>query len=325
MKKEVKIGLFTITMIIVAWAGIRFLSGTDLLSSDNYYYAHYDQINGVQKSSVIYIRGVKVGTVTKVSLDATHSGGVVIELSVASKYNIPTNSEAKIFSSSIMGPKAVEIILGDEKHYLESGDIITSTPNLDLLGIASSELSTLKEELDKMTSELTSTLTNINTLLESNTEHISGLLTNLEGLTYNLNTLVVNNEPNITQTIEGFAELSQTLGENSTQIDSIIMNINTITTNLNDANVGTTLSTSLVELTTLLEKINNEEGSIGKMIGGNEFYNNLTSASAGLDSLFSDMKMYPNRYIHFSVFGRDIEKLNKKAERQAAKEARKAK
>ena len=44
MKREVKIGIFGVTMIIAAWAGIRFLKGFDIFSRNSVYYAAYDQI-----------------------------------------------------------------------------------------------------------------------------------------------------------------------------------------------------------------------------------------------------------------------------------------
>ena len=51
MKREVKIGIFAVAMIGVAWAGIRFLKGFDIFSRNVEYYAAYDQINGVQNAS----------------------------------------------------------------------------------------------------------------------------------------------------------------------------------------------------------------------------------------------------------------------------------
>ena len=39
MKREVKIGIFAVAMIGVAWAGIRFLKGFDIFSRNVEYYA----------------------------------------------------------------------------------------------------------------------------------------------------------------------------------------------------------------------------------------------------------------------------------------------
>ena len=57
MKKEVKIGMFAVAMILCAWGGIRFLSGVDIFSRNVDYYAVYDQVNGVQGASPVMMRG----------------------------------------------------------------------------------------------------------------------------------------------------------------------------------------------------------------------------------------------------------------------------
>ena len=45
MKREVKIGIFAVAMIGVAWAGIRFLKGFDIFSRNVEYYAAYDPVS----------------------------------------------------------------------------------------------------------------------------------------------------------------------------------------------------------------------------------------------------------------------------------------
>ena len=106
MKREVKIGIFGVTMIIAAWAGIRFLSRNSV------YYAAYDQINGVQAASPIMMKGVKIGTVTGISFDPQRSDNVVLQFTIKRQYHIPTDSEAKIYSNGLMGGKAIEINYG---------------------------------------------------------------------------------------------------------------------------------------------------------------------------------------------------------------------
>ena len=64
MKREAKIGIFAVVMILAAWAGIRFLKGFDIFGRNTVYYAAYDQVNGVQSASSVMMQGVKIGTVT---------------------------------------------------------------------------------------------------------------------------------------------------------------------------------------------------------------------------------------------------------------------
>ena len=123
MRREVKIGIFAVLMIGALWAGIRFLKGFDIFSRNAVYYAAYDQVDGVQNASPILIRGVKVGAVTDISFDPSIGNEVVLQLTIQRKYRIPSNSEARIYSNSIMGAKAIEIALGDAGTYLQSQGI----------------------------------------------------------------------------------------------------------------------------------------------------------------------------------------------------------
>ena len=64
MKREVKIGMFAVAMLLLAWAGIRFLSGLDIFSRNTEYVAVYDQVNGVREASAVMMKGVKIGSVS---------------------------------------------------------------------------------------------------------------------------------------------------------------------------------------------------------------------------------------------------------------------
>ena len=100
IKKEVKIGLFAIIVIVVAWWGIKWLKGSNLLSRENTYYAFYEDVAGLQVSSRVWIRGVEVGNVSQIEL----SGDIVkVSISVKRKYAdlITENSTAVIGESGL--------------------------------------------------------------------------------------------------------------------------------------------------------------------------------------------------------------------------------
>ncbi len=321
MKKEVKIGIFTILMILAAWGGVRFLSGIDLFSSDNEYYASYDQIDGVQSASPIFIKGVKVGSVSEVVLNPTYDADVILRFRINGDIKIPKNSEARIYNSSMMGPMAIDLILGDSNEFLSEGDEINSSRDKGLLDTASSELGFLKDRIDNITSELTTTLENLNYLLEGNTKNITNTLANMDALSANLNILVEKNQESLTTMVGGFSKLSETMGDRAPQIDSIIRNINALTADLSEAQVGSSLTESLDQINTLMAQLNNTEGSLGKILNDEKLYLNLTSATGNLDSLLYDFKENPARYINVSVFGRSAYKQEIKADKKFVKDA----
>ena len=186
MKREVKIGIFAVVMIVAAWAGIRFLQGLDIFSRNAVYYAVYDQVSGIQAASPIMLKGVKVGTVTGISFDPRRSDNVVLQFTIKRQYRIPTDSEAKIFSDGFMGGKAIEIVYGKASEYLEKGDTLRSVRGLDLMDMAGSELEFFKQKISQVTADLSRTLNNLNLLMESNTQSINGTLRHLDAMTGDL-------------------------------------------------------------------------------------------------------------------------------------------
>ena len=324
MKREVKIGIFAVAMIGLAWAGIRFLSGFDIFGRNSDYYAAYDQINGVQNASPIIMKGVKIGSVTGISFDPAHSDKVVLHLTIQRRYRIPEDSEAKIFSNGLMGNKAIEIIYGTSAEYLRSGDTLRSGRDRDLMDVAGSELEFFKQHFSKIATELTTTLENLNGLLERNAGNIDGTLIHLNELSGDMASVLGSQKANLQQSIEHLAEFATMLGENSQRVDSIIGNLNQFSAQLTDEQLIARLGTAIDELSALVASIDHGDGTMARLMNDPALYESVNGAVENLSELLADMKQYPGRYVHLSVFGRNPEKMKAKADRRAAKAAEKA-
>lgn len=324
MKREVKIGAFAVAMLIAAWAGIRFLKGFDIFSRNAVYYASYDQVNGLETASPIMLRGVKIGTVTDISFDPQRSENVVLQFTVNRRFRIPTDSEAKIFSNGLMGGKAIEIIYGSSDSYLEKGDTLRSLRERDLMDVAGSELDYFKQELSRVVNDLTRTLGNVNRLLEANATNVDGTLQHLNALSGDMAEIVRTEKRHMQQAVEGLVRFSTMLGENAPRVDSIVGSLNRISSELADAEFAARLSEAVASMNALLSEAQSGGGTLGKLLSDPALYDSLTVASGNLASLLSDLERYPGRYVHFSLFGRDPEKMQAKAERKAAKAAERA-
>ena len=324
MKREAKIGLFAVLMIGAAWAGIRFLSGIDIFSRNRVYYAVYDRIDGVQSASPVMMRGVKIGTVTGVSFDPARSGSVVLQFTIKRSYRIPTDSEAKIFSDGFLGNKAIEITYGTASSYLEKGDTLRSGRDLGLMDMAGSELEFFKQKFSQVVGDLSRTLGTINTLLEDNTSEISGTLSNLNALTGDMRGLLAAERGNLESAVENLAVFSQTLGANAGRVDSIVGNLNSFTAQLAEEQLARKLGQAADDLTSLLARIERGDGTVGRLMTDPQLYESLNEATGNLAVLLEDLKKYPARYVHFSLFGRDPEKMKERAEKRAAKKAARA-
>ncbi|MDE6374459.1 MAG: MlaD family protein [Alistipes sp.] len=324
MKREAKIGLFAVAMICAAWAGIRFLKGFDIFGRHVEYYAVYDQVGGVQASSPIMVKGVKIGTVSAIMLDPARSDQVVLQLTVKREYRIPTDSEAKIVSNSLMGSKAVEIDFGEATTYFEKGDTIRSGRDRDLMDMAGSELDFVKQKISQVTTDLSRTLNNLSELLEANEANIAGTLGNLNALTGDLSDVMASEKDNLKRTLDNLAEFSEVLGSNAGRVDSLVGSLNRVAATLEEEEFARKLTETVGTLDALMRKIDAGDGTLGKLMNDPALYDSLTVASGNLSLLLADLKAYPARYVHLSLFGRDPEKMKERAERRAAKAAAKA-
>lgn len=327
MKKEVKVGLFAVLMLLIGWAVIRVLKGADLFGNTNTYYVYYEQVGGIQEASQVMLFGVKVGTVTDVSLNEDPTKGVQLTLTVDDRYNLPVDSKAKIFNNGLMGGKAVEIVYGNSSEILPDEGTLQPEVSVDLMEMASSEMEGLLAKVTAIMDNLTQTLEGINALMAQNTESITSIVSNVDGVTGNVNAMLAKERTHLEEALSSLSKFSKSLGDNADEVDTIIGNMNKFSSDLASSNLVAEVEGVLSQLNAVMETINKEEGSAGKLLHDAELYNNLTQASDNLSLLLEDLKQNPKRYINVSVFGSDpykkVEKAKAKAELKAIKEAQK--
>lgn len=304
MKKEIKIGLFALLMLACLYWGFNFLKGKDIFNRSHIYYASYEQVNGIQPSAPVIIKGVKVGMVSKIDYNPAESDLVVLTLNVRSKYEVPDNSVAKVFTNGFVGGKAVEITLGNSPTLLRSGEQIRTTMDKDFLEVAGSELEYFRQKLGTVVNELTLTLAQVNTLLAENGESFHRTLDNLASVTASLDRAI---EPaEISGIVSDIHALTGTLKDNSDNFDRIIGNVEQLTDSLRQAQVATlvnNMSSTLGQVNTALDKINAGDGTLGLLLNDGALYDSLTTATSNLSLLLEDLKAHPKRYVHFSLFG----------------------
>lgn len=321
MKREARIGLFAVIVMLAGWATVRFLKGAEIFSSSNKYYAYYDQVGGIQTASHVMIHGVKVGSVTGVRLDDDPSKGVEVEISVNKRYRIPADSKARIFTDGLMGGKAVDIVMGGSSEYVPKNGTIASEVGTDLFDMAGSELAFLKDKVTAVADGLTATLNGINALLSENTAGINSIVANVDGLTGSVNDMLVKEKTHLEDALSSLSRFSKSLGDNAEKIDTIVGNMSRFSSQLADADLVGTVESTVNSLNAVLASVNDESGSVGKLLNDPELYDNLASASENLSALLADLKENPKRYVHFSVFGNDPSRKTRKAVDKEAKRA----
>ena len=314
MKSEVKIGLVGLIAILILIWGINFLKGNNIFGDSNNYYAIYSNIDGLESSSPVWINGLTVGNVSEIYFHPSNTGDIIVEFTLNDDIRFPINTVAKIYNSDIMGTKAVQLIYGNSNSYASIGDTLFSDVEDGLKEEVNKQVLPLKNKAEELISSIDSVMTVITTVLDKDArESLSGSLRSLnrtfstmELAMVKLDSVIYKNDTRVSNILLNVESITTNLHNNNEQISNVIRNFESISDSLAKSNIKNTiynLDNSLSKFDKILQKIDNGEGTIGLLLNDKEMYNNLTSASKQLDLLIEDMKKYPKRYVTFSLLG----------------------
>lgn len=294
LTKEIKIALVAIVGILVMYFGINFLKGMNLFSTNNTYFITFDDIQGLGASTPIYADGYKVGTVDGLEYDYKENGPIKVKVDINKDLRIPQGSKAEIVKD-LMGNLQVNLLLANNpRERVEPGGIIPGAVNGGMMDKAAN----LIPVVEKMLPKLDSILTSVNALLAdpalaASLHNVETITSNLTVSTRELNTLMAG----LNKQVPGMVR----------KANGVLDNTNRLTANLASLDVQGTLNKvnqTLESAHQFTEKLNSNQGSLGLLMNDTKLYDNLTSTMSHADSLVIDLKAHPKRYVHFSVFGR---------------------
>ena len=108
--KEVRIGIAGIVALCVLIYGINWLKGIHMFQPSSYFYAKFENVNGLTKSSPVFADGVRVGIVRDIYYDYAKPGNVIVEVELDTELRIPKGSSAELVSE-LMGGVRMNILL----------------------------------------------------------------------------------------------------------------------------------------------------------------------------------------------------------------------
>jgi phospholipid/cholesterol/gamma-HCH transport system substrate-binding protein len=320
ISKEFKIGIVVICSIAAFVWGLNFLKGSNLFSHKYFLYAVYPKIDNLIPANPVLINGYKIGQVNKISL--FQQGGknkVLVKFILTEDLQIPKGSIAKAISSDLLGSKAVEIIYSNETEFVKNGDTLIAGTEEGFKESLDKRIAPIQAKAENLIISMDSVMNVVSLILNSKTrenidksfESVRKAISTLEKTAYKLDDLIGSEKTKISNVMTNLNQITTNLNKNGERIDHIISNINNMTDSLAKAQLKDAINNadkSMKELNSLLAKINEGQGTIGKLAKNDSLYNNLNKSSEDLDKLLKDLRLNPERYIHFSVFGRKSSK-----------------
>jgi len=298
ISKEVKVGVVAVlTIALLVW-GYNFLKGTNLLFKSKTVYTVYPSVAGLAKSSPILINGFQVGVVESIYFHSDQSGKVVVELVITENdYLIPNNSVASLISMDFLGSKAIALKVGTSSVELQEGDTLMADLEKSMFDDVSEQILPIKEKAENLMVSLDSTRAEFDVLLRNMNEVFS------ERNKRKLSEILVN----LNTTVLAYNEVAQTMETTVKSMKPTLKNLRTFSDSLAELDMKQTLQKAQAtfdNMSEIMTKINQGEGSLGQLVNNDSLYMNLEMVTKDMDKLLIDMREHPKRYVHFSIFGR---------------------
>lgn len=298
ISNELKIGLTIIVAIIVAFLGYSVMKDQPLFKTSTTIYTKFDQVYGLIPGNVVNVKGFKIGTVKK--MDLLVSDSTLVTLNIEEGYQIPKGSVAVLKSSGVLGGKFIEIQKSNSTEMVQDQGTIKGVFEQGIMdqfaeegGKLSSDISASIQGVEQLVGSLNETLN------EENKDNISGIIHNLENSTRSLSELIEERQSDLDQMIldakNTLGNLNEISSENKEQLNSFINNLESTSVELETLSQG--LNETNLTLNELLTKVNDGEGSLGKMVNDPSLYNNIDSLSVNLNQLIKNINENPGKYL----------------------------
>jgi phospholipid/cholesterol/gamma-HCH transport system substrate-binding protein len=301
LSKEIKAAFFVLSTILLFIFGFNYLKGSSILDKQKTIYAVYDEVDGLLVGANVMINGLSIGNVTELDF-LPNSTKIIVTLKVKDKLNFSSKSTASIYETGVLGGLAISIEpLFERESIVKTGDTLMSSVRPGLTELINRQIEPLSRQLQSTITSVDSIFTGASNVLNRQTqEEIKESISVL--------TSAINAIKNSSVIIE------ETLTSKNTQINNTIDNFEKISSNLSNVSdelnsFGLTsllsnLEVSVDGISSIVDKLDSDNSTLGKLINEDEVYNNLNSSIESLNILINDIKTNPKKYVHFSVFGR---------------------
>lgn len=271
---EAKVGVFVVAGILVL-AYMSMKVGRLQYGPDQGYtvYGHFDSAEGLVKGVPVQVAGVSVGRVKDIALDA---GKAKVTLELNHDFEIGDDAQAAIRTKGVLGDKYVELLLGAPgAPLLQPGGKIQRTRSPTNIDSLLQQLQSIGQDMKQLTGSFSGVMGG-----QDGRESLKIIVDNLRALAETLNETVQNNRENIDRALDNFAVFSKDMreisGSNKEALKEILANFRNASGQLNEA---------ILAFSSITEKINRGEGTLGKLVNDEETAKNMDQTILALKEI----------------------------------------
>jgi len=297
--REIKVGILATVCVFLLFFGFNYLKGVNIFSPTNSYHGVFAHLHGLEEQAAVSICGHKVGQVDAIHYDYTRDSAFIVDISVNKDISLPAGTRMALVSDGVLGGMCIDLqfpeeglAVSGERLAVAHGAYLPTTYEPGLLESVQvnllAKVAGAVDQIDSLVAQLNMQLAgnHLQSTL-ANVDRISTDLTDVSGdLRHIMNTqvpVIVNNA------------------------DTTLANLNVIVADIKSADIKSTVArvdTAVENVTALIADVRSEKGTVGQLLYNKSLYNHIDATVLTADSLLTDLKAHPKRYVHFSLFGK---------------------
>jgi len=237
---------------------------------------------------------------------------------------IPKTSELWLISADILGTKALDLKVftdslpaKDLKYYVDQDTFFNSFLEVDLQTQINQEILPLKKKTEELIGSVEDIIVSVNAFWDTSAAYtideslyeVRDAISTFGELAKNLSVLISNETEQVDRILKDVHKITENLSSKSDKISNVIDNISAISDTLADSDIKSVIDETKVTLTELngvLSDVNSGKGTIGKLLHTDSLHNELIETNQSLQNLLEDFEANPNKFVHFSLFGRKV-------------------
>jgi phospholipid/cholesterol/gamma-HCH transport system substrate-binding protein len=304
------IGRIFVLSCIAFIGGLLYLQEISIRKSNYTFNVLFDNIQGLNVGDQVDMLGKKIG---KVSHSRIIGQRIAVELSIDNTFSfrIPVDSKIEVKSEGLIGSKFISISTGlNTKEFILPGETVEGLREFDFAEITPG-IVPLTQDLSAFARRLKATLG------EEEKDNIRLTIHNIESLTAELDTFIYNyrniisdnDKKNFQDFIKNLSgtvkDLKYGVNKEINKLDGMLDDLKKVTDKSEELSSTITelkkssesFAKSTEKFNKILNKIDNGEGTMGKLVSDSALYENMNNLVNEMRTLVDDIKENPAKYM----------------------------
>ena len=295
-RDEVTVGILITVAVVVLLLGTLWLARGGLKSGYPLY-TRFQWGQNLKQGQPVLLAGVSVGHVADVNL--RRDGYLDVMLTIDDQYSVPKGSNATVKSIGIFGDVAVALtppVPVPAASYARGDTVPPGPPSSDITQIMN-RVDSIGTAVSVLTRALQTEVVEAGTLKD-----IHKTILSATALSVQLQAAIAEQNKNFTATLQSFRDAAGRISNvaDSAKIAASLENLRVASEN--GARLVADLDSTNAKIGRLVDQVQHGNGTAGKLLSDSLLYSDTRRLIAHMDSLITDFKANPKKYINVRVF-----------------------